>query len=156
MLSQEEKHVHSLRLKVTYFRCHTINGSTDSISEGAQLVQVQKISLQVEKGWDKVVSLSRRWSRFSSKGDSINSVIISSKIHSRPSQLPLCQLTAQTDYCITLNYGFSCINTWSCFVAGVKCTVTKLNVQYSALHTISCHQNSPPASQVINSMWLYY
>ena len=42
-------------------------------------------------------------------------------------------------YHITSNYGWSCINTWSCLVAGVKHTVTKLNVQYSALCNIRIH-----------------
>ena len=45
---------------------------------------------------------------------------------------------------ITSSYGQSDINTGSHdhLVAMVKLTVTKLNVQYSASHIISCYQNS--------------
>ena len=31
-------------------------------------------------------------------------------------------------YCITLNYGQSHINTWSCLVAGRNSVITKINV----------------------------
>ena len=52
-------------------------------------------------------------------------------------------------YHITMNYGQSHINAGFCLVVTVKCTVTKLNVQYSALLVTSCHQNSLLASQII-------
>ena len=44
------------------------------------------------------------------------------------------------------------IKDWSHLVVGVKHTVTKLNIQCSALHVNSCQQNSPMASQIINSV----
>ena len=53
-------------------------------------------------------------------------------------------------YHITLNYGRACINTWFCLVPRVKHTIMKLNVP------ISCLQNSPPASQITNSSWIFY
>ena len=53
-------------------------------------------------------------------------------------------------YCITSNYGYSCINARSFLVARVKPTVTKLNIQYSALLIISYFQNSLPASHSVN------
>ena len=46
-------------------------------------------------------------------------------------------------YHITWSYGQSHINTGSHLMAMVKLTVTKLNVQYSVLHIISCYQNLP-------------
>ena len=42
----------------------------------------------------------------------------------------------------------SCRNVWSHLVARVKHIVTKLNVQYSTLRVISCHQKSLLPSQI--------
>ena len=47
-------------------------------------------------------------------------------------------------YRITLNYSQSHLKPRSHLVTGVKYTVTKLNVQYSASHVIGCYQNSSP------------
>ena len=55
------------------------------------------------------------------------------------------------NYRITSNYGRSCINAGSHFVARVKRTVTKLNIQCGASLIINCHQNSLLVSQIINS-----
>ena len=55
----------------------------------------------------------------------------------------------------TSNYGWShtnALNTLSHLAARLKRTVTKINVQYTASHVISCHQNSPLASQIIKSV----
>ena len=62
--------------------------------------------------------------------------------------ISLLQLTREA--CIQLQ---SCINScWSCLVTRVKCTVTKLNVW--CFVCIFCHQNSPLASQIINSIYM--
>ena len=60
--------------------------------------------------------------------------------------------TYNSDKHITVNYSGCCINTWSHLVAGVKSTMTILNVQYSALVIISSLQNSALMSQILNSM----
>ena len=52
--------------------------------------------------------------------------------------------------------GCSCINARYCLVARVRCTVTKLNTQYSAPLIISCHQISLLELQILTRIRIFY